>query len=159
MLDLGCGTGLAGAAFRPHTQWLVGADLSARMVAEARAKNVYDRLYVGELQQILAQKATVGVTYQMVLAADVLVYVENLTEVAVSAARVLAPSGLFAFTVETHDRDGVVLQSTLRYAHDATHLGGALAAANLNLCVLDQASTRMENNAWVPGLLAIAARK
>ena len=29
MLDLGCGTGLAGAAFRPHVDWLVGVDLSA----------------------------------------------------------------------------------------------------------------------------------
>src|SRR5256714_6104794 len=29
MLDLGCGTGLAGAAFRSHVDWLVGVDLSA----------------------------------------------------------------------------------------------------------------------------------
>ena len=28
MLDLGCGTGLAGAAFRPHVDWLAGVDLS-----------------------------------------------------------------------------------------------------------------------------------
>src|SRR3954468_56000 len=28
MLDLGCGTGLAGAAFRPHVDWLIGVDLS-----------------------------------------------------------------------------------------------------------------------------------
>ncbi len=28
LLDLGCGTGLAGAAFRPFCDWLVGVDLS-----------------------------------------------------------------------------------------------------------------------------------
>src|SRR6266849_8801339 len=34
MLDLGCGTGLAGAAFRPCVDWLVGVDLSGGMVEE-----------------------------------------------------------------------------------------------------------------------------
>src|SRR5436190_5713661 len=41
MLDLGCGTGLAGAAFRPHVDWLVGVDLSPKMVVVARAKGLY----------------------------------------------------------------------------------------------------------------------
>ena len=39
MLDLGCGTGLAGAAFRPLVDWLVGVDLSAGMIAQARGKS------------------------------------------------------------------------------------------------------------------------
>ena len=38
MLDLGCGTGLAGAAFRPHVDWLVGVDLSPKMIEQARAQ-------------------------------------------------------------------------------------------------------------------------
>src|SRR5215467_8986220 len=42
VLDLGCGTGLAGAAFRPLVDWLVGVDLSPAMVEEARRKGVYD---------------------------------------------------------------------------------------------------------------------
>jgi predicted TPR repeat methyltransferase len=159
MLDLGCGTGLAGTAFRPHIGWLVGVDLSAGMVAETRNKNLYDRLEVGELQRILAQHAAAGATYDLVLAADVLVYVGDLAEVATAVARVLAPRGLFALTVETHAGDGVVLQPTLRYAHDDAHVRQAFASANLKLCVLDPVSTRTENNAWVPGLLAIAARE
>src|SRR6266545_2617794 len=51
MLDLGCGTGLGGAAFRPQVDWLVGVDVSPGMVAKARAKGLYDRLSVLELQQ------------------------------------------------------------------------------------------------------------
>ena len=39
MLDLGCGTGLAGAAFRPLVDRLVGVDLSPGMVAQAESKD------------------------------------------------------------------------------------------------------------------------
>src|SRR5215467_8086360 len=49
MLDLGCGTGLGGAAFRPYVDWLVGVDLSPAMIAAARAKGLYDRLSTDEL--------------------------------------------------------------------------------------------------------------
>ena len=49
MLDLGCGTGLAGAAFRPHVDWLAGVDLSPKMIEVARAKGLYDRLAVADI--------------------------------------------------------------------------------------------------------------
>src|SRR5215470_7597059 len=39
-LDLGCGTGLAGAALRPLVARLTGVDLSERMVAVAREKRL-----------------------------------------------------------------------------------------------------------------------
>src|SRR4029077_18883888 len=54
MLDLGCGTGLAGAALRPQVDWLVGVDLSPKMIEEARRKGVYDRLAVGDIAAFLA---------------------------------------------------------------------------------------------------------
>src|ERR1700722_4221582 len=49
VLDLGCGTGLAGAAFRPLADWLVGVDLSPAMTAQAETKKLYDRLVTGAL--------------------------------------------------------------------------------------------------------------
>ena len=54
VLDLGCGTGLAGAAIRPFCDWLVGVDLSPAMIAKARQKGLYDRLEVGEIGAFLA---------------------------------------------------------------------------------------------------------
>src|SRR5271169_5311550 len=47
MLDLGCGTGLGGAAFRPLVDQLIGVDLSPAMIAKADAKGLYDRLEIG----------------------------------------------------------------------------------------------------------------
>ena len=43
VLDLGCGTGLCGGAFRARAGQLDGVDLSPAMVAKARARNLYDQ--------------------------------------------------------------------------------------------------------------------
>jgi len=157
MLDLGCGTGLGGAAFRPHVDWLVGVDVSPGMVAKARAKGLYDWLVAAELQQHLGAEAAASAHYHLVLAADVFGYVADLAPVAAAVARALAPSGLFAFTVETHAGGGVVLQPTLRYAHGGAHVRAALADAGLAPLGLQPASTRTEQGAPVAGLVVVAS--
>ena len=135
VLDLGCGTGLAGVAFRPYCDQLVGVDISSGMVEQARAKGLYDRLAVGELVEFLA--AEHGAQHHLALAADVFVYCSDLAPIAAAVARVLAPGGLFAFTVETHDGHGVQLQGTLRYAHgDGSCARGASKRPAFRFCSL-----------------------
>jgi predicted TPR repeat methyltransferase len=156
MLDLGCGTGLAGAAFRAVVDRLSGIDLSAAMIDEARRKALYDRLEAGELIEFLDTEAAVQARYELVVAADVLVYVQDLAVVAVAVRRVLAPRGLFGFTVETHSGDGVLLRESLRYAHGDAHVRAAMADAGLNLAHLAEVATRTESGAPVAGLLGVA---
>jgi predicted TPR repeat methyltransferase len=158
MLDLGCGTGLAGAAFRGEVDRLTGVDLSAAMLAEARRKGIYDRLAERELMAFLALEAGAARRHDLVTAADVLVYLADLAPVAAAVARVLAPSGLFAFTVETHGGEGALLQSTLRYAHGSAHVRCAIADAGLDLSYLAQVTTRSEKGEPVEGLLALAVK-
>lgn len=156
MLDLGCGTGLAGAAFRNKVGTLVGVDLSPGMIDQARRKNIYDRLEVGDLLAFLAGEKDAGTKYDVILAADVFAYLPDLAPVARAAAAVLAPDGTFAFSVETHDGEGVELGEALRFSHSAGHVRGALQSAGLKLLGLDSASTRMEKGWPVPGLIAVA---
>jgi predicted TPR repeat methyltransferase len=153
-LDLGCGTGLMGGAVRPRAGELVGVDLSPAMLAEARAKGVYDRLIVAELVDFLAGEAG---TFDLIAAADVLVYFPDLAPVLAAAARVLAADGLFAFTVE-HGEGGSALGEGLRYAHGETHLREAAAAAGLGVRHLAAVSTRNENGGPVAGLVAVLSR-
>ena len=156
MLDLGCGTGLAGAAFRDTVDCLTGIDLSSAMIAEARKKAIYDRLEEGELCAFLSAEAAAGTRCDLVVASDVLVYVADLAEVATAVGSVLAGGGLFGFTVETHAGDGVILGESLRYAHGAAHVRAAISGAGLRLIELAAVSTRSERGSPVPGLLGVA---
>lgn len=156
MLDLGCGTGLAGAAFRPLVRSLTGVDLSERMIAEAREKKLYDRLETGDLAAFLQAEAGERRHYSLIVAADVFAYLAWLPPVVAAAGRVLAPGGFLAFTVETHAGDDVILGEKLRYAHGAAHVRGAVADAGLTLVSLVEASTRSEAGVPVPGLVVVA---
>jgi predicted TPR repeat methyltransferase len=158
MLDLCCGTGLGGAAFRPSVDWLAGVDLSPGMIAQARAKGLYDRLAVADIGAFLAEEAARDAAYHLTVAADVFVYLVDLAPVIAAVARVLAPDGLFAFTVETHPGEGAILGEKLRYAHGAAHVRAAAEAAGLGLIEFAEISTRMEGGAPVPGLLVVAAK-
>jgi len=117
VLDLGCGTGLCGLLIKPMSRSLAGVDLSPKMVAKARERAVYDELEVGELIGSLSRRAR---ELDLVLAADVFVYIGDLSHVFDAVAKALRANGLFAFSVETAtegEGDMYTLRCTGRYAH------------------------------------------
>ena len=128
-LDLGCGTGLAGAVFAPRVNSLVGVDLSAAMVEQARRTGRYNQLHVADVPDFLARESTRSAS--LVVAADVLPYCSELGPLVRAVARVLDDGGVFAFTTETHEGSGVLLRETLRYAHGEDRVRAALADAGL----------------------------
>jgi predicted TPR repeat methyltransferase len=137
---------------------MVGVDLSPAMLAQARAKGIYDRLIESEVLAFLVSEAKIKARYHLVLAADVFMYLENLAPVLGAIAQVLDSCGRLAFSVETHDGGDVLLRETLRYAHGKEHVLAALAAAGLTPISLDFASTRTEKGLPVPGLVVVAGR-
>ncbi len=52
ILDLGCGTGLVGEAFKDLAAGgrLAGIDIAPRMIEAARARGIYDELILGDLE-------------------------------------------------------------------------------------------------------------
>ena len=156
MLDLGCGTGLGAAPFRPVVDRLVGVDLSPAMVAQAEAKAIYDQLAAADLTTFLADQSAGGAKYDLVLAADVFVYVNDLAPVIAAVARVLAEGGAVAFTVETHADDGVKLLPTLRYAFGESYVRRVLAEAGFTVVHLAKAAVRSEKGAPVDSLVVVA---
>lgn len=156
VIDLGCGTGLAARAFAGVAGAIIGIDLSPRMIERARSTGLYKELDVAEIVQGLARRADASA--ELILAADVMVYVHDMAPLLAEIARVLTPGGLFAFTLESHAGEGVVLGEGLRYAHGAASVRAPIAAAGLVLERLEPASSRTESGAQVPGLVAVAAK-
>jgi predicted TPR repeat methyltransferase len=155
VLDLGCGTGLAGVDFRPLAGRLHGVDLSPRMIDKARRRNLYDHLEAGDLTDVLARNEA---AWDLIVAADVLVYVGDLAPVMRVVGAALRPGGLFAATTERGDGDGFALGVSRRYAHGPHHVRQAARAAGLEPVMLEDASPRWEAGRPVPGLLFILRR-
>ncbi|MFY3385752.1 tetratricopeptide repeat protein [Paracidovorax sp. MALMAid1276] len=124
VLDLGCGTGLCGPHIRPRAGALWGVDLSAAMLGKARARGVYDHLIEADLVEALRSE---GVQFDLVLAADVFIYVGHLEDAFAQLARRVRPGGWLAFTIEESDADGAgaaapQLLPSLRYAHTTAYV-------------------------------------
>lgn len=96
-LDLGCGTGLCGPLVKPHVRHLTGVDLSDAMLARAGALGVYNELVQGDL---LGHLQTTPRRYELVLAADVFIYVGALDEVFSAVRGATLPGAVFCFTAE-----------------------------------------------------------
>jgi predicted TPR repeat methyltransferase len=155
-IDLGCGTGLAARAFAAQTDEIIGIDLSPRMIELAQLTGLYAELEVAEIAEGLASRPDASA--ELILAADVMVYVHDMVPLLREAARVLTPGGLLALTAETHCGDGVVLGEGLRYAHSFPYVRASIEAAGLTLNQLEAASSRTEGGAPVPGLVAAATK-
>jgi predicted TPR repeat methyltransferase len=155
-IDLGCGTGLAANAFAKGVDSFIGFDLSPRMIEKARATGLYAQLEVADMVRGLADQPDDSA--DLILAADTVIYLHDLTPLLREVARVLAPGGLFAFTTETHGGEGVILGRGLRYAHGAPYVRAVVASAGLILSRLDDLSARNEDNVPVPGLVVVIER-
>ena len=155
-LDLGCGTGLMARALDGLCERMVGVDLSRLMLEKARRTTLYADLHEGDLVGFLSSRATGEA--DLVVAADVFVYMASLEAAFREAHRALRPEGLFAFTVQTHDGAGYVLGADARYAHGESYLRELAQTTAFGIVLLEQASTREDRGEPVPGLLAVLQR-
>lgn len=123
-LDLGCGTGLGVIAYRERIRSATGVDLSERMLEQAKARNLYDKLVSADIADYLE---TTEDRFDLVLAFDVFIYVGDLQRIFQGVRRVLRDNGLFAFTVESAAERKVELKASARFGHKKDYL---LALAN-----------------------------
>jgi len=155
IFDLGCGTGLAGAAFKPLAARLDGIDLSPAMIEKARARRIYDSLAVADLETALAAG---DAKYDLILAADTLVYLGDLAAVFSGAARCLGIDGYFLFTAESKEGTGFELGAKRRWRHSEAYLRETAAAAGLAVAGMVAAAPRHEANQPVEGLAVALTR-
>ena len=168
VLDLGCGTGLVGSAIYAYTRQLVGVDLSAKMLAKARERNLYQRLESSDLLSMM--KGEPISSYDVIVAADVFVYIGKLDEIMQEGARLLRPGGVFAFSVEAMaslsndvrnanaDDGEYILNPTGRYAHSSIYIQKLAHMHGFIISSLTCNKMRVESGKRVDGHYAIFKR-
>lgn len=156
VLDLGCGTGLLGAELTSPAVAITGVDLSAGMLQRATARGVYTSLVKADLVEYLRGAATGA--FDAILATDVFNYVGDLEAVFEGAARVLAPGGIFAFSVAALEGGDFALRPSGRYAHSAAYLRTLAWRHRLSEHCLERINLRFEHGAADAGWLAFFIR-
>lgn len=154
VLDLGCGTGLVGLAIAPFARQLVGVDLSAKMLEKARARNIYQRLEHSDLLTMMHHEKPLS--YDVIIAADVFVYIGRLEEIFREIKRLLCTDGICAFSIENHaistlgktDYQGYLIENTGRYSHSTDYIS-RLAAEN-SLSIHESVGTQIRVQFGVP---------
>jgi predicted TPR repeat methyltransferase len=148
LLDLGCGTGLVGQIFQEISDCRVGVDLSPKMVEAAAAKEVYDELAVGEIVTFLEQNKE---PFDLIVAADVFIYVGELDRIFATLAKGLAKNGRILFSTERMTGQGYRLRPSGRYAHTFSYIEAAAARHGFRILGSQSANIRKEKGKWIAG--------
>jgi predicted TPR repeat methyltransferase len=152
VLDIGCGTGLSGVPFRTAAQRLIGIDLSAEMLARAKARGIYDSLHRADAREFLAGFPG---AIDLAIAADVLVYVGDAAPLIEALAPRLPPGGLLALSIERFAGGTFGLADSGRFVHNPDHIAGLGAACGLALLVARDSVIRRERRAPAHGALMV----
>lgn len=142
-VDLGCGTGLSGIVLKELTRHLTGVDVSAKMLALAKEKDVYDELIESDLVSFLIETDN---RFDLAVAADVLPYLGDLVPLFNSLKACLSPDGLFVFSCEISKDKPWQLQKTARFSHSPEYIQSLCEKYDFELIKQEQITGRRQND-------------
>lgn len=157
-LDLGCGTGLIGAHFKDIVAEIDGVDLSPKMLEQARRTQIYSKLDCDEIVAWLGRAAAESLTFDIVLSADVFIYVGNLEPAFKATRRILDDNGLFVFSVEHLAQGSFELLPTARYAHSTSYVRELASRHGFVIELSEQVNLRKERNVMIGGTIFVLTR-
>jgi predicted TPR repeat methyltransferase len=148
-LDMGCGTGLSGEAFQGLTEKLIGLDLSSKMLEVAGKKRLYDSLYETDICSFLRENKA---SFDLFLAADVFVYIGDLSEIFTLVKKRAAVGGIFLFSTELAAQ-GFCLKPMGRYGHAESYIRGLAEESGFTVLEVTATNIRKEKKEWIAGNL------
>jgi len=157
LLDLGCGTGLTGGTLRDLCEDMTGIDISENMVEIAHEKDLYETLFVAEVEDFLEDNDEDA--FDLITATDVLPYLGALEPLFFGAAENLAQRGLFIFSSESlpaTDTRPYAVGPHQRFLHADAYIRERLTATGFELVEMTEINVRMQEGEPSPGHLVIA---
>ena len=157
ILDIGCGTGLAGLAFHDLAAGgcLDGIDISPRMLDAAQARGIYGELILGDLETVLAEP---GPSYDLIVSADTMTYFGDLATVFAGVAKRLTPDGFYLFASEGKKGEGWEQTEVHRFRHSEAYLRAQAERAGFQCIEIGECILRHEKNEPVMGY-AVALKR
>jgi predicted TPR repeat methyltransferase len=150
ILDIGCGTGLMGKLLKPFASRIVGVDLSQDMLSRAELTSAYDQLLVADVLEFLEQCKE---SFNLVVSADVFIYIGELKNIFKDLSRIIPTGGLFCFSVEKSESALFSLSpKTLRYSHSSEYIQELASLNNFKIRNCSEGSIRQEHDVGVIGL-------
>ncbi len=147
-IDLGCGTGLSGMAFADISGHLTGVDLSTRMLAQARGRNIYDNLLTGNLQSTLTD---IQQRFDLFICADVLVYIGDPISLFEKIRDRATAGALFLLTTEHAESGTFELLPTERYNHSKACIEDAATRCGMAIERFETIDLRLEKEKSIVG--------
>jgi len=149
ILDMGCGTGLMGKLLKPYASRLVGVDLSKEMLSKAALTEAYDELVEDDVQEFLTR---CDAEFDLVVSADVFIYIGKLDDIFMNASRLIKNKGLFCFSLEKLQTGMFSLSPrTLRFSHSKDYIHMLALQHNFVIKNYLEAPIRQENQVDVDG--------
>jgi predicted TPR repeat methyltransferase len=157
ILDLGCGTGLVGEAFKDLAAGgrLAGIDIAPRMIEAARQRGIYDELTLGDIEAVLH---TPGTRYELILAADTMIYIGDLAPTFFGVAKRLEPQGFYIFAAESMHEGEWQQTPQNRFRHSLAYIKAEAERAGLAFVDAIECALRNEGSTPVAGL-AVALQR
>lgn len=185
VLDIGCGTGLFGAAL--HRMYcgssplsITGVDLSSRMLQQAQSNHraEYSSLIHADANAFL-DGIVGGDPVDAVASSDVLIYIGELDRLFAGVQAVLRPGGCFAFTIEVmpeshplsssdegeeggeeaKQKKGYWLLESGRFGHSPDYIEGMAVKHGYTLKAKESTTIRMQNQQPVPSMTYCLEKK
>ena len=148
VLDLGCGTGLAGVEVREHCTYLEGIDLSNSMLEKARSKNIYDKLTHCGIRDFLS---ITDLNFDYFISTDVFIYIGDLTDVFRLIKSRNRSGGKFVFSTENTHKKGFFLERSGRYSHSKTYIESLCKKFGYGLSHFETRNLRKEKGEFISG--------
>ena len=151
VLDLGCGTGLMGVEIKKYCNYLEGVDLSNLMLEQARTKNIYNKLTYSNIFDYLSKEK---LNFDYFIAADVFVYVGDLSEVLRLIKTHNKSNSKLIFSTEHTNEDRFVLKKSGRYAHSKKYIENLCEKFNYKIKLFEKTNLRKDadNETIIGGL-------